>query len=178
MFSTSSNVTNVWENIFQIEQLWMKEAAKMLNGRNSGANNSSSSTSSSDWITLAKRLSYTERDIMKFSSELSPSLALLKDWYESNGQTRYCIDVLVSCLRMLSREDIASMIEYELEPESVSPPIFLSYHHDSQKQVLGKYYLFVTHKWILIDLSCTFLSAFYLSYHFIKPAKLTHNYIE
>jgi len=53
------------------------------------------------------------------------------------GRTRYCIDVLVSCLRMLSRDDIASLIEYELEPESTSPPIFLSYQRDSQKQVLG-----------------------------------------
>ena len=122
------NPNDVWDNVFQIEPLWMREAAKMLN----------SNQSSSDWIAMAKRLSYSERDVVKFADEVSPPLALLKDWYESNGRTRYCIDVLVSCLRMISRDDIASLIEYELEPESSSPPIFLSYQHDSQKQVLGK----------------------------------------
>nr|XP_027202434.1 uncharacterized protein LOC113796366 [Dermatophagoides pteronyssinus] len=154
MLMPTTNNTNVWENVFQVEQLWMREAAKLLNvngkkshhhhivghhNNNLQQSSSSSSSTTNDWMALAKRLSYTERDIMKFNSELSPSLALLNDWYESNGRTRYCIDVLVSCLRMLRREDIASLIEYELEPESSSPPIFLSYQHDSQKQVLGKY---------------------------------------
>ncbi|UXI17726.1 exostosin-1 [Sarcoptes scabiei] len=127
MFTMASS-TNVWENIFQIEQQWMREAAKLLN--------KGSQKSSPDWISLAKRLSYSERDIIKFSTEISPALALLKDWYESNGRTRYCIDVLISCLRILSRDDIVALIEYELEPENVSPSIFLSYQHDSQKQVL------------------------------------------
>ena len=117
---------DVWENIFQVEPLWMREAAKLLN----------SNQFTNDWIALAKRLSYTERDIAKFAEELSPALTLLKNWYESNGRTRYCIDVLISCLVMLAREDIASLIEYELEPESSCPPIFLSYQRDSQKQVL------------------------------------------
>ncbi len=122
----SQNPNDVWDNIFQVEPLWMREAAKLLNANQL----------SNDWIALAKRLSYSERDVAKFGEEISPSLSLLKDWYESNGRTRYCIDVLVSCLRMLSRDDIASLIEYELEPESTSPPIFLSYQRDSQKQVL------------------------------------------
>ena len=123
----TQNPNDAWDNIFQVEPLWMREAAKQLNSNH--INN--------DWIALAKRLSYSDRDISKFAEEISPSLALLKDWYESNGRTRYCIDVLVSCLRMLSRDDIASLIEYELEPESTPPPIFLSYQRDSQKQVLG-----------------------------------------
>lgn len=124
----NQNPNDVWDNIFQVEPLWMRESAKLLNANQL----------SNDWISLAKRLSYSERDLSKFAEEISPSLALLKDWYESNGRTRYCIDVLVSCLRMLSRDDIASLIEYELEPESTSPPIFLSYQRESQKQVLGK----------------------------------------
>lgn len=153
MLMATSNNTNVWDNVFQVEQLWMREAAKLLNcsGKKSHGivgvvnQSSSSSSSTSDWMALAKRLSYTERDIMKFNAELSPSLALLNDWYESNGRTRYCIDVLVSCLRMLRREDIASLIEYELEPESASPPIFLSYQHDSQQQVLGMFKTILHH---------------------------------
>ena len=123
----NQNPNDVWDNIFQVEPLWMREAAKLLN----------SNQMSNDWMALAKRLSYSERDLSRFAEEISPSLSLLKDWYESNGRTRYCIAVLVSCLRMLSRDDIASLIEYELEPESTSPPIFLSYQRDSQKQVLG-----------------------------------------
>lgn len=123
----SQNPNDIWDNIFQVEPLWMRESAKLLNANQFN----------SDWISLAKRLSYSERDISKFAEELSPALTLLKDWFETNGRTRYCIDVLVSCLRMLPRDDIASLIEYELEPESLAPPIFLSYQHDSQKQVLG-----------------------------------------
>lgn len=133
LFDTIYNMQgqgDVWDNLFQEEPLWMREAAKMLNNTGGGR-------LSNDWVALAKRLSYSERDVSKFADEVSPSLGILKDWYESNGRTRYCIDVLISCLRMLSRDDIASLIEYELEPETISPPIFISYHRDSQKQVLG-----------------------------------------
>lgn len=124
---------DVWDNLFQEEPLWMREAAKMLNNNVT----SGGGRLTNDWVALAKRLSYSERDVTKFADEVSPSLGILKDWYESNGRTRYCIDVLISCLRMLGRDDIASLIEYELEPETMSPPIFISYHRDSQKQVLG-----------------------------------------
>jgi len=71
----NQNPNDVWDNIFQVEPLWMREAAKLLNANQL----------SNDWISLAKRLSYSERDVSKFSEEISPSLALLKDWYESNG---------------------------------------------------------------------------------------------
>lgn len=56
----------------------------------------------------------------------------------SNGSTRYSVDVLLSCLRMISRNDVAVLIEYDLEPEGSAPPIFISYQRDSQEQVLGE----------------------------------------
>ncbi len=116
-----------WDHIFQIEPLWMREAAKLLAPNHPNR----------DWMALAKRLGYNERDITKFVDDTAPCLALLRDWYETNGRTRYCIDVLISCLRMISRDDIASLIEYDLEPEGSAPPVFISYQRDSQEQVLG-----------------------------------------
>lgn len=115
-----------WENIFNSEPIWMMEAAKMLNASNPGK----------DWLALAKRLGYGERDTNRFMEDSSPSLRLLRDWYESNGRTRYSLDVLLSCLRMISRSDVCSAIEYQLEPEGSAPPVFISYQWDSQEAVL------------------------------------------
>ncbi len=116
-----------WDHIFQIEPLWMREAAKLLAPNHPNR----------DWMALAKRLGYNEKDITKFVDDIAPCLALLRDWYETNGRTRYCVDVLISCLRVISRDDIASLIEYDLEPEGSAPPVFISYQRDSQEQVLG-----------------------------------------
>lgn len=104
----------------------MREAAKLLTPNHPNR----------DWLALAKRLGYSDRDISRFIDNVSPCLALLRDWYETNGRTRYCIDVLLSCLRMISREDVVNLIEYDLEPEGTAPPIFISYQWDSQEQVL------------------------------------------
>lgn len=119
-------MSNGWEFIFQVEPLWMREAAKLLTPNHPNR----------DWLALAKRLGYSDRDISKFIDNVSPSLTLLRDWYETNGRTRYCIDVLLSCLRMISRDDVVNLIEYDLEPEGTAPPIFISYQWDSQEQVL------------------------------------------
>ena len=113
-----------WDHIFQIEPSWMRQASKLLENK-----------PNRDCIALAKRLGYSDKDISKLIEDSTPSLTLLRNWYETNGRTRYCIDVLISCLRMISREDVINIIEYELEPEVMSPPIFISYHWDSQEQV-------------------------------------------
>ncbi|XP_054162277.1 uncharacterized protein LOC128960231 [Oppia nitens] len=123
--SQSLNRENGWDHIFQVEPVWMREAAKLL----------APNHPNKDWLALAKRLGYNERDISKFTDDIAPCLALLRDWYETNGRTRYCIDVLLSCLRMISREDVAALIEYDLEPEGSAPPVFISYQRDSQEQV-------------------------------------------
>lgn len=104
----------------------MREAAKLLAPSNTGR----------DWFALAKKLGYHDRDIGKLMEELSPALALLRDWYESNGRTRYCIDVLLSCLKMVTRDDIINLIEFDLEPEGSAPPVFISYQWDAQESVL------------------------------------------
>lgn len=87
---------------------------------------------------MSKRLGYLARDIKRFRSEeeQSPALALLRDWFESNGRTRYCIDILTSCLHIIDRDDVKAIIESEVKPERSSPPIFLSYQWHSQDQVL------------------------------------------
>lgn len=87
---------------------------------------------------MSKRLGYLTRDIKRFRSEeeQSPALALLRDWFESNGRTRYCIDILTSCLHIIDRDDVKAIIESEVKPERCSPPIFLSYQWQSQDQVL------------------------------------------
>lgn len=97
----NQNRESGWDHIFQVEPLWMREAAKLL----------APNHPNKDWMALAKRLGYTERDVTKFIDDVSPCLALLRDWYETNGRTRYCVDVLLSCLRMISREDVAALIE-------------------------------------------------------------------
>ncbi|CAG2111587.1 unnamed protein product, partial [Medioppia subpectinata] len=122
---SNGNRENGWDHIFQVEPVWMREAAKLL----------APNHPNKDWMALAKRLGYSERDVTKFVEDIAPCLALLRDWYETNGRTRYCVDVLLSCLRMISREDIAALIEYDLEPEGSAPPVFISYQRDSQDQV-------------------------------------------
>lgn len=104
----------------------MREASKLLSMPNPGH----------DWFALSRRLGYSDRDSNKFIDDINPSLALLRDWYDSNGRTKYCIDVLLSCLRMISRDDIRLVIENDLEPEGSAPPIFISYQWDSQDVVL------------------------------------------
>ncbi|XP_053201018.1 uncharacterized protein LOC128386079 [Panonychus citri] len=117
---------NTYEDIFRLEPLWMRDAAKMLINSSPGR----------DWLALARRLGYTDKDVARLIDDVSPSLALIHDWFESNGRTRYCIDVLMSCLQMISREDVRQIIEVDLQPIGTAPPVFLSYQWDSQKLVL------------------------------------------
>ncbi|KAK8763823.1 hypothetical protein V5799_033566 [Amblyomma americanum] len=109
------------------EPPWLRDAARLLESGNTGR----------DWLALAKRLGYTDKELSRFVEETSPGVALLRDWRESNGATRYCIDVLISCLHQISRQDVARMIQDELEPESLAPPVFISYQWDAQEVVLN-----------------------------------------
>ena len=118
-----------WDSIFTMEPSWMREAAKQIHPR---------SEPGRDWVALARRLGYSPRDTyrLKLEDEQYPALALLRDWFDSNGRTRYCIDILMSCLRMISREDVFQMLESELEPEGSAPPVFISYQSASQEAAL------------------------------------------
>lgn len=111
-----------------MEPNWLRDAAKQLQKRNESGH---------DWVALSKRLGYLAKDIKKLRSEEQiPALALLRDWFESNGRTRYCIDILISCLHIIERDDVKEIIECEIKPVGTSPPIFLSYQWHSQDQVL------------------------------------------
>ncbi|KAH7971498.1 hypothetical protein HPB49_025144 [Dermacentor silvarum] len=118
-----------WEERFGPweEPPWLRDAAKLLESGNTGR----------DWLALAKRLGYTDKELSRFVEETSPGVALLRDWRESNGATRYCIDVLISCVQQISRHDVARLIQEEMEPESLAPPVFISYQWDAQEVVLN-----------------------------------------
>ena len=120
---------NGFDSIFQMEPNWLRNAAKQLQKKNESGH---------DWIALSKRLGYLTRDIKRLRSEeeQTPALALLRDWYENNHRTKYCVDILVSCLQIIGRDDVKDIIESEVKPEGSSPPIFLSYQWHSQDQVL------------------------------------------
>ena len=47
----------------------------------------------------------------KFSCKLNPGLALLTDWIISSGNTALSIDLLISCLEQLSRDDIVEVVQ-------------------------------------------------------------------
>ncbi|GFT80972.1 protein neuralized [Nephila pilipes] len=110
----------------QEEPPWISVVGKMLIRANTGQ----------DWIALAKRLGYNEREIRRFAEETIPPVAVLNNWIDSNGRTRYCIDLLITCLEQMSRQDVADYIFAELGPELPSPPVFISYQWESQETVL------------------------------------------
>ncbi|XP_064476392.1 uncharacterized protein LOC135390582 [Ornithodoros turicata] len=109
------------------EPHWIREAAKLLENATTGK----------DWMALAKRLGYTDKEVCHFVEEANPGVSLLRDWRESNGATRYCMDVLASCLQQMGRQDIAKIIQGEIEPDTLVPPVFISYQWDAQETVLS-----------------------------------------
>lgn len=124
-----AELLNGWDSIFSLEPSWMKETAKLLHSRTEPGR---------DWVALGRRLGYSLRDIrrLQIQEEALPALALLRDWFDSNGRTRYCVDILISCLRMISREDVLQFLESELEPEASASPVFISYQRNSQNLAL------------------------------------------
>ncbi|GIY91755.1 death domain-containing protein [Caerostris extrusa] len=98
------------------EAPWISVVGKMLTRANTGQ----------DWIALAKRLGYSERETRRFAEETIPPVSVLNNWIESNGRTKYCIDLLIACLEQMSRQDVADYIFTELGPELPSPPVFIS----------------------------------------------------
>ncbi|KFM62746.1 hypothetical protein X975_26575, partial [Stegodyphus mimosarum] len=113
-------------DISQEEPSWLTIVGKKLTSANTGQ----------DWIALAKRLGYSEREIKHFEDANIPSVSLLNNWLDSNGRTRYCIDMLISCLEQMGRRDVADCIFLEMGSDLPSPPVFISYQWDSQESVL------------------------------------------
>jgi len=42
---------------------------------------------------------------------MNPGLALLTDWILNSGNTALCVDLLISCLEQLNRDDIVELIQ-------------------------------------------------------------------
>ncbi|XP_074643355.1 uncharacterized protein LOC141900379 [Tubulanus polymorphus] len=104
---------------------WVKSAAKLLNGGSEGQ----------DWTELAKKLGYKKIRIDRFNDDLNPGLALIADWIISSGNTALSIDMMITYLEQMHRDDIIDIIhkgrEYEVDP----PQIFISYQWDKQDEV-------------------------------------------
>ena len=54
---------------------------------------------------------YKRSMIEKFSCKLNPGLVLLTDWIISSGNTSLSIDLLISCLEQLHRDDIVDVVQ-------------------------------------------------------------------
>lgn len=118
-----------WDAMFSPEPSWMREAARQLH---------TITDAGRDWSALARRLGYSNREIRRIRDDDSqlPALSLLRDWFESNGRSSYCVDVLSSCLRLISREDVLRLLDSEKASESLASPVFLSYQSASQAAAL------------------------------------------
>ncbi|CAH1772434.1 unnamed protein product [Owenia fusiformis] len=106
---------------------WVKGAAKMLNGGSEGQ----------DWTALAKKLGYKKFKIDKFNDDLNPGLMLLADWIITSGNTSLSIDMMVSYLEQMFRDDIVEIIQKGREAELEPPQVFISYQWDIQDEVTG-----------------------------------------
>ncbi|XP_064605338.1 uncharacterized protein LOC135470368 isoform X2 [Liolophura sinensis] len=104
---------------------WVKGAAKLLNG----------GLEDQDWLSLAKQLGYKQAKLDKFNDDLNPALALLTDWILTSGNTALSVDVLITYLEQMKREDIVEAIQAGQERDSDPAQIFISYQWDSQEEV-------------------------------------------
>ena len=78
----------------------------------------------------------------QFEDTLEPSLALFRDWLSSSGSnTKLSVEMLTACLEVIKRHDVVEVIvDAEAEEEDFDAPappqVFISYHWDSQEEVL------------------------------------------
>jgi len=54
---------------------------------------------------------YKRSMIEKFSCKPNPGFALLTHWIISSGNTALSVDLLISCLEQLSRDDIVDVVQ-------------------------------------------------------------------
>ncbi|XP_062568171.1 uncharacterized protein LOC134230388, partial [Saccostrea cucullata] len=105
--------------------VWVKGAAKLLN---SGEENQ-------DWLALAKHLGYKEAQIEKLLEDLNPGLALLTDWIITSGNTSLSVDMLITYLEKMNRDDVLEIMEKANDTDKDPPQLFISYQWDSQDEV-------------------------------------------
>ena len=54
---------------------------------------------------------YKKLKMDKLNEDLNPGLALIADWILSSGNTTLSVDMLISCLEQMHREDIVEIIQ-------------------------------------------------------------------
>jgi hypothetical protein len=54
---------------------------------------------------------YKESQIEKFLDDLNPGLALLTDWIITSGNTSLSVDMLITFLEKMNRDDVVEIIE-------------------------------------------------------------------
>nr|XP_054764610.1 uncharacterized protein LOC129271251 [Lytechinus pictus] len=105
---------------------WVRVAAKLLN---SGAENA-------DWLSLAYRLGYKKTKIQKLTEdEPNPALCILIDWFQTSGNTALSVEMLLSYLEQMKRDDVIEVIQKGQDVNKAPPTVFISYNWDIQEDV-------------------------------------------
>ncbi|XP_070564331.1 uncharacterized protein [Ptychodera flava] len=115
-------------NIRMLEEelpAWMKGVAKLLNAGSEG----------SDWLALAEKLGYKKAKVQKFADEVNPALEMITDWIYSSGNTTLSIDLMLTCLEQMHREDVIDIIQKGQESSVAPPSVFISYNWGIQDEV-------------------------------------------
>ena len=134
----------IYENFGNIElqkgsiiPLWLKTASKLLNLEDYHDDEGDDDSDLDDpkgWVELAHLLGYGEDAIHMFNDDLNSSLALFCDWIVTAGNNQLAIDVLLSYLEQMGRQDVAMAIRTgRRSPQHVQ--VFVSYQYDTQADV-------------------------------------------
>ena len=70
-----------------------------------------------------------------FQTSLNPSILLLCDWFGSSQNTPLSLEMVLSCLEELNRQDVIAVIKEE-EKSADAPQVFISYQWDMQEEVI------------------------------------------
>ncbi|XP_030851495.1 uncharacterized protein LOC755988 isoform X1 [Strongylocentrotus purpuratus] len=105
---------------------WVRVAAKLLN----------SGTENADWLSLAYRLGYKNAKIQKLTEdEPNPALCILLDWFQTSGNTALSVEMLLSYLEQMKRDDVIEVIEKGQDVNKAPPTVFISYNWGIQEDV-------------------------------------------
>ena len=62
-------------------------------------------------VVSSSSVGYKKNKTDKFGDDLNPGLALITDWIISSGNTSMSVDMLVTCLETMLRDDIVDIIQ-------------------------------------------------------------------
>lgn len=104
---------------------WLRSVAKLLDSGCDGQ----------DWRALGSLLGYKNNKVEEFETSLNPSILLLCDWFGSSQNTPLSLEMVLSCLEELNRQDVIAVIKEE-EKSADAPQVFISYQWDMQEEVI------------------------------------------